>query len=314
MPGEPRPETLTNPVARAFLATRPAFLMASALPVVLGAAAARGEGALDTFLLLAVLLGAVLIHGGINSLNDYHDALTGADAVNEDRIHPFTGGSRFIQNEVLRPQAMARLGRGLLVAGAAIGVYLAIRTGPGLLALGLGGLVLGWAYSARPLQLMARGWGEPAVFVGFGGLIPLGADWVLRGTLEPAVLAAGVPFGLLVMDLLFVNEFPDRRADSTAGKRHWVVRLGPHRARWIYGIVALGAYLWVLVAVVRGALPVPALVALAPSVLSFRAWAGVMNHADEPAYLEPAIRRSVSAMAVFGVLMTLALWWSGGLR
>ena len=35
---------------------------------------------------------------------------------------------------------------------------------------------------------------------------------------------------LLVTNLLFINQFPDRAADAASGKRHWVVRLAPASA------------------------------------------------------------------------------------
>jgi 1,4-dihydroxy-2-naphthoate octaprenyltransferase len=34
----------------------------------------------------------------VNVVNDYYDHLNGTDAANVERIFPFTGGSRFIQN------------------------------------------------------------------------------------------------------------------------------------------------------------------------------------------------------------------------
>lgn len=309
---EPTPQTLTNPFLRLVMATRPAFLSASALAAVLGLAAAAYDGVgLDPVTAVLTVLGAVVIHAGVNVLNDYYDALGGSDEVNPDRIFPFTGGSRFIQNGVLSPRRMARLGWGLLALGAGIGLGLVTVAGPGLVAIGLAGLVLGWAYSARRVDLVGRGLGELAVAVGFGVLIPMGADWVQRGGFAWTPLAAGLPFGLLTLNLLFVNQFPDRHADAAAGKRHWVVRLGPRRARWLYGPAALGAYAGLAAAVAAGALPAPALAALLPAWLSLRAWSRLLQFAETPAFLEPAIRRSISAMAAFGLLLTGALALAG---
>jgi len=58
-------------------------------------------------------------------------------------------------------------------------------------------------------------------------------------TPEAALLS--VPLGLLVGAFLWINEFPDLRADAGAGKRTLVVRLGRRRASCVFaGIVALG--------------------------------------------------------------------------
>ena len=311
-PSEPTPQALTNPLVRYLLATRPAFLSASALAALLGLAAAAFEGPAVAPLTAALtVMGAVVVHAGVNVLNDFYDAIGGTDAVNDGRIFPFTGGSRFIQNGVLSPRRTARFGWGLLAAGAAVGLGLVPVAGSGLIAIGLAGLALGWGYSARGVDLAGRGLGELAVAAGFGVLIPLGAYWVQRGGFAWAPLAAGLPFGLLTLNLLFVNQFPDRRADAVAGKRHWVVRLGPRRARWIYGLIAVAAYGGLAAAVAAGVLPAAALVALLPAWLSLRAFAGLLRFAETPAFLEPAIRRSINALAAFGVLLAGALALAG---
>ena len=309
---EPTPQTLTNPLLRYLLATRPAFLSASALAALLGLASAAYDGvAVQPLTAALTVMGAMVVHAGVNVLNDYFDALGGSDGINAERIFPFTGGSRFIQNGVLTPTRTARLGWILLGAGAAIGLGLAAAAGPGLLVIGLVGLVIGWAYSATGVNLAGRGWGELAVAAGFGVLIPLGADWVQRGGFAWTPLLVGLPFGLLTLNLLFVNQFPDHRADAAAGKRHWVVRLGPRRARWLYAVIALTAYAGLVAAVAVGPLPLAVLAALAPAWLSLRAFASLLRFAETPAFLEPTIRRSISAMTAAGVILAAALAWGG---
>ncbi|WP_231627395.1 prenyltransferase [Thiohalorhabdus denitrificans] len=308
---EPRPEMLSSPLPRYLLATRPAFLTASALAVLVGLAAAGLRGPIAPVPALLTLLGAVLAHAGANALNDYYDALAGTDGRNTDRLFPYTGGSRFIQNGVMSPVAMARYGWILLAAAAVLGVLLLPRAGAGLLAVGAAGLLVGWAYSARGLRLSGRGLGEPMVLLGFGVLIPLGAGWVQRGGFVPETLLTGIPYGLLALNLLFINQFPDHRADAATGKRHWVVRLGPRRARWLYGGFALLAYAALAAAVVRGVLPRAALVALLPALLSMRAWRDLLRWAETPVLLEPAVRRTINALLAFGVLLAAGLWWAG---
>ncbi|MEF8793244.1 prenyltransferase [Thiohalorhabdus sp.] len=309
---EPTPQTLTNPLLRLVLATRPAFLSASALAALLGLATAAYDGvAIGPATAVLTVVGAMVVHAGINVLNDYYDALGGSDELNHDRIFPFTGGSRFIQNGVWSPRQMGRFGWGLLAMGSLIGGALVAVAGPGLLGIGLAGLVLGWAYSARGVNLVGRGFGEVAVAVGFGVLVPLGADWVQRQAFAWTPLAAGVPFGLVAMNLLFVNQFPDHRADAAAGKRHWVVRLGPRRARWLYGAIALGAHGGLVAAVAAGTLPPLALLALVSLWPASRAWLRLIRFAEVPAFLEPAIRRSISALVELGVLLAGVLAVAG---
>lgn len=93
---------LRNPALRYVLATRPAFLTPTLFACFIGIGAAACEGvALSTGKGLATLVFAWIAHAGINVLNDYYDELNGTDRANTERVFSFTGGSRFIQNEVL---------------------------------------------------------------------------------------------------------------------------------------------------------------------------------------------------------------------
>ncbi|MEZ5480410.1 MAG: prenyltransferase, partial [Thiolinea sp.] len=172
MPQEPDQTLRAHPVKLYWLATRPGFLLASLVPALTGAAAASYQGyPLHGGLLLLTLLGAGLVHAGMNVLNDYYDEQNGTDRRNSERLFPFTGGSRFIQNQVLSAAETLRFGSLLLLMVIIIGLGLAAISGAGLLGIGVAGLLLGWGYSAPPLQLNSRGWGEPSIAISFGLLI-----------------------------------------------------------------------------------------------------------------------------------------------
>ncbi|OQX03347.1 MAG: 1,4-dihydroxy-2-naphthoate octaprenyltransferase, partial [Thiothrix lacustris] len=95
---EPNERLLHTPVRCYWLATRPAFLAASVVPALVGAAAAWAQGyALHGWLLVWTVLAVMLVHAGMNVLNDYYDEQNGTDRRNTQRLFPFTGGSRFIQ-------------------------------------------------------------------------------------------------------------------------------------------------------------------------------------------------------------------------
>jgi len=294
-------------LVRYLLATRPAFLSVTLFASLIGLATAYAGGA--TFVpatAIVTVLFALVAHAGINVFNDYYDALNGTDDANTERIFPFTGGSRFIQNGVLSRRGTALYGAALFLAVIAAGLWLASVSARGLIWIGVAGLFVGWAYSAPPLKLNSRGWGEACVWSGFA-LIAIGADFVQRGHFSSAPLVAVTSYALLVTDVLFVNQFPDRTADEAAGKHHWVVRLGPMRARWAYGLIVLAAYTWLLGAVVAGALPWLALVALLPAVLSVKAARDVVRLSATPRELAPAIRHTIGAACLHGLLLAAAI-------
>ena len=309
-PAEPSRAALPNVALRYLLATRPAFLSATLVAVLLGLAGAHANGvAIQALPALLTLVFALVAHAGANVLNDYYDALSGCDAANSERVFPFTGGSRFIQNGVLTPRQTAVFGWSLLGAVVPAGMWLAAHCGAGLLGIGLLGLVIGWAYSAPPLYLAGRGLGELAVTVGWL-LIVVGSDYVQRGGFSFMPLAAGLGYVLLLANLLYINQFPDWRADAQAGKRTLVVRLGRRHARWGYLALALGAHVWLLGCIALGALPNAALLAMLAAPLALHAAHGLWLHAEEPARLAPAIKQSIAAALIHGLLLAAAIAWT----
>ena len=306
-PMEPTLAAFSNPVARYAAAMRPAFLTASLMACLIGLSIARNDGlALDAPLALITLLFALLAHAGVNVLNDYYDALNGTDAQNTERIFPFTGGSRFIQNGVLTMAQTRNFGFALLAGVALAGLWLMAHTAPQLLYIGLAGLFIGWAYSAPPFNLVGRGWGELCVAAGIL-LITVGTDFVQRKGFDAAPFVTGLPYALLATNLLYINQFPDRSADTAAGKLHWVARLDVRQACWGYALIVLLAYVWLLAGVLSGWIPVFALLACLALPLSVRAAFLLFRHAAQPQHLGEAIKLTIGAMLVHGALLSLGL-------
>lgn len=304
---EPTPERFSNPLLRLVAATRPAFLSVTLVGCLIGLATAYADGVtLHPITAAATILIALVAHAGGNVINDYHDAVSGADAANVGRIFPFTGGSRFIQNGVMTPGQTARFGYGLLVLAIPGGLWLAALSGWGLIVIGTAGLLLGWAYSAPPLHLVARGLGEVAVTACWL-LVVLGADYVQRGGFGWTPVAAGLSFALLVANLLYINQFPDHDSDAAAGKRTVVVRLGPESARWGYLGIAVAAYAWLIVQIGRDNLPQVCAAAAITLLLSFNAARQLREHASEPAELETAIKLTIGAAVLHGLIMAAML-------
>ena len=109
---------------------------------------------------------------------------------------------------------------------------------------------------------------------------------------------------------------PDARADADAGKRTLVVRLGPDGAKWAWLGLVLAAYGWLVLMVGRGYLPQGAAAAALTLILSFRAARSLLAHAAEPCELAPALRLTIAAAHLHGLVLaaTLALGrWPGAL-
>ena len=305
---EPCPENLANPLKRYFLATRPPFLLASLVPVLIGLATVHASGvSLDWLSALLTLVGAVVVHAGANVLNDYYDAENGTDELNQERLFPFTGGSRFIQNGVLTRGQTARYGVFLLGVGMLIGVVLWERSGNGLLTIGATGLLIAWAYSAPPLALNSRGLGELCIAVAFGLLTVMGTDYVQRASFDAFPLLAAISYGLLTSSLLYINQFPDRKADEAAGKHHLVVRLGAQRARWGYLLLVFSANAYLVAMVTTGIFTSWVLLALLAAPPGLKAAQELLCFARRPARLVLAIRLTILSVLGHGVLLAVGL-------
>ena len=297
---------------RLSLATRPKFLTASVLPVLVGTAwGATLAGAFDLVAAALAVLATALVHSGANVINDVGDELTGTDRANVDRIYPYTGGSRFIQNRIMSAGEMNRWGWTLIGAACLVGLVLAALKGPWVVALGLSGIFIAWAYSAPALQLSGKGVGEFFLMIAFGLLPAGGAAWLQSGVFDVATLLIALPLGIWVMLILWINEVPDRKADAANGKRTLVVRLGLDGARLGYRLLHAVAFAAIVALVVLDALPwwvaIGAAIVLAGG---FKAAGGIAEGVGRAA-LTRSIEMTIGLQTVGSILLFVGALFSG---
>ena len=124
--------------------------------------------------------------------------------------------------------------------------------GPWVIALGIAGIFIAWAYSAPSLQLSGKGVGEFFLMIAFGLLPAGGAAWLQSGVFDLATVLMAIPLGIWVVLILWINEVPDRKADAANGKRTLVVRLGLDGARVGYRALHVAAFAAIVALVVAG--------------------------------------------------------------
>ncbi|PKO47193.1 MAG: prenyltransferase [Betaproteobacteria bacterium HGW-Betaproteobacteria-22] len=307
---EPRPDHFLNFYKRYFAATRPAFLLASLAACLIGLSGAAYSGIhIQCTTALLTVLFAMLAHAGVNVLNDYFDAMNGTDAVNIERVYPYTGGSRFIQNGLLSPGQTIIFAYLLLGSASLGGLWLVWQSGIGLLWIGMLGMLIGWAYSAAPLQLNSRGLGEVCVLTGFLCLI-VGADYVQRHAFSLQPVLVGMPYVLLVTNLLYINQFPDRKADAGVGKRNLVVMFSLPVAVLGYGLLAASAFAWLMAMLVTGKLPLWTAISVVPVLFSIPALLMLRQSAAQPAHLLLPIQLTLASMLGHALLLSIILFWN----
>jgi len=256
---------------RLFNAMRPKFFPASVLPVLAGSAwgfMVAGQFDLSAFVL--ALLATVCVHAGANVLNDVGDDAGGTDRQNEDRIYPYTGGSRFIQAGIMSANGMARLGVSLLAVAAIAGLILLLSKGAMVLWFGIAGLLLAVLYSLGPVRLASIGLGEISVGVAFGVLPVTGAAWLQSGSLSVEVLLFSIPVSVWVTAILLINEVPDIAADGATGKRTLPVRFDLGGTSVIYFLLHAAGVAALVALALRGGFPACAMIV--PVLLLALAW------------------------------------------
>jgi len=295
---------------RLFLATRPMFFSASILPVLLGTSwGIRSAPSLDYAAFALALLATVFTHAAINVVNDVYDDVCGTDPINTERIYPFTGGSRFIQEGIMTRAQMLRWGLVLLGLAAVLGLGLAAMKGAGVIWFGLIGMALGVLYSLPPFRLSDRGFGEIAVGMGFGLLVVSGAAWLQSGIVDSNTVLLSLPISFWVFNVLLINEIPDAAADAAAGRATLVVRFGLPTALGIYLVMNVLAVLAVGLIVLNGTLPAFAI--LLPAILLMAALLAARHmaaNASQRGALVSGIKTTLAIHAAGAVWLILFAW------
>jgi len=283
------------------LELRAPFFTASVPSVLLGTVMAWSlTGQFDVGYFVLTLAGALCMHGGANVVNDYFDFKSGCDRANTEAIFPFTGGSRLLVSGILKPRLVLLYALALFALGGGIGLYLTILRGWFVMVLVLFGIISGYFYTTR---LASRGIGEFFVGINFGPLLALGAYYVQTQTLMIEPFAAGLPLGLLVAGILWVNEIPDYNADRLVGKNTAVVRLGRRRAARTYLYIIMAAYLTLVAGVFLRLLPIVSLMALLTIPLATRAMR-IAQKCYETTELRPANALTIQVHFATGLLLT----------
>jgi 1,4-dihydroxy-2-naphthoate octaprenyltransferase len=248
-----------DPVTRWLLITRASVIPMTFFSGAIGGLLAIPGGQFSLGLWALCTVGLVLAHLSNNMMNDYFDLRSGVDTPDYARAlyapHPILGGLTS-ERGLLTGIALANA-LGVIVAG----ILLWARGWP-VLAFAAAGFALSFFYAAPPLSLKKRGLGEPSVFVVWGPLMIGGTYYVTTGALPAWVWGATVPYGLLVMTVLFGKHIDKIESDRAKGIHTLPVILGESAARHVAQALMLIFYVAVCAQVAVGTLGVWALLVL----------------------------------------------------
>jgi 1,4-dihydroxy-2-naphthoate octaprenyltransferase len=250
-----------------------------------------------------ILIGALAAHVSVNTFNEYFDFRSGLDE--RTTRTPFSGGSGSL---VAAPGAagyVLKLAITSLLLTMAVGIYFVMQRGPGLLPLGIVGVLIivsytQWINRSALLCLIVPG-------LGFGPLMVVGTAFVLTGEYsQTAILVSLVPF-FLANNLLLLNQYPDIEADASVGRKHFPITYGTRAGAIVHGIFGLSASMIIIFGVQRRLLPEIALFALMPMLASFIAFIGAWRFDMDSDKLLPSLALNVVAAVVTPLVLALAV-------
>jgi len=229
------------------IATRPWSFPASTMPALVTISYVyflKNEIASDINWFYGVLafIGAGIFQASGNLIGDYFDFKYGVD-----RKESF-GSSRMLVDGIFFPKTILNYGVVMLAIGILLGWFLFIHTGPDLLWIGGIGVLATFFY----YKLKFAAFGDLVIFIIYGPLIGLGTAFVMTNQLMWNVVLLNIPIAFLVVNILHANNMRDIRDDSRAHIRTQAMVLGMEKAKVQYLILAVGAYVSVILMVVFG--------------------------------------------------------------
>ena len=269
--------------------------------VITGTALAWRAGRFQPGAALAALGVALLLQIGSNLANDVFDFERGADTA--ERLGP----TRMTQAGWLSP-TQVKIGMVAVFALAGVlGLYLATVSNWQVIWLGLAAILAAIAYTGGPFPLGYHGLGEVFVFAFFGPAAVVGTYYVQAGQTSPAAWAMSAPIGLLVTNILVVNNLRDLATDRAAGKRTLAVRLGARGAQVEYLFFLLAAYLILPALIAFKLLPLTAGLAWGSLILAAPVARQVWTRSGRA--LNASLARSGQVALLYGILFLVGMFF-----
>ncbi len=235
-------------------ATRPWSFTVSVMPPILGAIIAVSENpdlSFHWWYFILTLVGCVLAHAAANALSDYFDFKVGVDRQGT------YGSSGVLVEQSMKPAELLRFASFLYLVAGIIAAYLIVTIPKGMFLfwLVLIGFILGAFYTMAPFKFKYRAMGDVAVFIAFGSAMTLGAYFVQAQHFSWSPILFALPMALLVIAILHSNNLRDIANDAVVNIRTIPILIGESRAKALYYIFLIGAYILIPILVIFAALP-----------------------------------------------------------
>lgn len=204
------------------------------LPFILGGVIAWSEGFAINWAVLALSTAGVICVMLMTFLvNEYFDYE--ADVINQG-FHRLSGGSRILPLGLVSRRHSLIAAHLFLFIAVVIGLllHLVFKTGAWTIPLGAAGILIGYFYTAKPVQLSYRGLGEVAIFFTCGWLANMAGYYLQTAQFSTITTLISFPGAISVFLVILMNEVPDIKSDQQVNKRNLAVRLGKEKTAYLY--------------------------------------------------------------------------------
>jgi 1,4-dihydroxy-2-naphthoate octaprenyltransferase len=132
-----------------------------------------------------------------------------------------------------------------------------------------------------------------------------GAFYVQMPVVELEPIIASLPVALLITAVLYINQFPDFKADRDSGKRTLVVRLGRAAAARGYAGLMIAVLVILVGSIIFSVIAWQAIIGMAVLPLVIVGIQFAFKYYDEPLRMVPANVATIQTHMLTGIFMTI---------
>ena len=293
--------------------TRAPFLSSIIAPLLFGsfaAASVTGNFLLPNFFLVMII--GLGLHVATNVYNDIYDTFQGTDKVNVNR-NEFSGGSGVLVDNPELVSKMFLIARSSLIIAfcSTVGLMFFIDENlfPHLLVLVILAAFFSKFYTAAPVKLAYRGWGEISVWFAFGPMAVLIASVSQNLGFHETIILLMPISGLSTLSILLIGQLIDLKADADTGKLGFAARKGSFNTAILFVIVQILILINILVLpVISSYINYWVYLALIPYLfLSPVVIRSVFNNHSDPEKLKSAAKQNVMIHLTYSFLLSVGL-------
>ena len=274
-------------------------LTASFIPVFLGGILAVHNPDFNLLTFILSILALVTLQIGANLLNDSDDFTNKVDTKES------YNSSGVIVDQLLECKTVKIVSYFFLFAAFLLGLYPVVSGGIVLWILALLGIAAAYFYTRKPFEFKYHGLGLPLIFIMFGPLPVLGTYYLETRSMSLQALIYSIMIGLFITNILHANDIRDIPTDTKAGIKTCSILVGVRKAKQLYVIMVVLAYVIDVVGVTFHQLPLAGLlVFLTMPIAIINIKKLYSPKIEDLIYLD---RESAKLQLLFGVLVIVSV-------